>query len=329
MAELKTSVDKALMSSVAECFLKHVQSSACMTPSCGGMTGMLNDSASGDLHPEGLYPFSVADPIKLDGSGWMENDYVKGDSCEDIYKLLDDTVPVTDPETEVYAADGTSLTGRWIHTARAGGWRSDHPTYPYWHTQIPHKIDVGYIDKIVIYDTGVVVKNIFNTMFNQNTALPDVVLTNEVSLNTVTTSIVHGNNLVIIFRLGLTESVTYTDITSLYAPMAEAITEINNAGCTVVMNPPANAPTHLVEVYKQISEDFGLVYLPSSVPMDANTSTLIGGDPIYTDIRIAYWLMNEVLSSSTAEGLLMFSPNPTTHSVGEIVKHLDVEMRTP
>jgi len=325
MAELKTDVDKKLMSNVAECFLQYAKESTCLTDNCD-LTGFLNPITSGDLHPEGLYPFSIADPVKLEGSGWVKDDYVKGDTCEDIYKLVDATVPVTDPETEFYATDGTSLSGRWIHTIKASGWRSDHPTYPYWdNSPIPALIDSGIITNIVIYDKDVYFKNAFSSMFTTNVLLPPVVLATANDLAGVGTSY-NGSNQIFIFRLGLTESSVHGTADALYPIMAEAINKTKPLDAKFIMSPPVNSPQHLTEVYRQLSLDLGCVYLPSVVPIDSNT---VLTTPNYIDLRIAYWLMNEVLSTTTAGTLTMYTPNPTQFSVTDIIKHLDIEMRTP
>ena len=328
MTELKTNVDKALMSNVAECFLQYAKDNSCMDSVCNS-TGFI-EADTGGLHPEGLYPFSVADPVKLAGKGWVKDDYVKGDTCEDIYKLVDPTVPVTDPETEYYAADGKSLSGRWIHIIKQLGWKADHPTFPYWsNVTLPSKFDTGSINNVIIYDPEVYFQNTFKVLFSSNVALPTVTYSPASISSQVDSSYNTTNGLVYIFRLGLSESATYGDSLSLYPIIANAISELNSTVNTVLMVTPHNSPQHLIDVYKQISKDFNCVYLPSSIPMDANTNVLVSGDLKYTDIRIAYWVINEVLSTNICNTLTMFSPDPTHLRVTEIIKHLDIEMRTP
>ena len=327
MPELKTNVDKALMSQVAECFLKSVQENSCIDSGCidAGRTGVVD---TGGLHAEGLYPFSVADPIKLKGAGWIKDDYVKGNTCEDIYKLVDATVPVTDPEYEVYAADGQSLSGRWINVMRAGAWKSDHPSYPYWNAiTLPDKIDTGTIAKIVVYDANNYMYDTFDELFPTVAGLPYITLASANTLLHVTGSHNIIGGMIFIFRLGLAESVTYGDALSLYPAVASAVNQIKLSNSTVIMCTPHNAPTHLIEVYKQISLDLDCLYLPSSVPMDANTNATLAADLKYIDIRTTYWLMNEILSNATAELLTMYSPDPSHLSTSEIVKHLDIELR--
>jgi len=325
MAELKTEVDKKLMSNVAECFLEYAKSSTCTDSNCD-RTGLLNVNFSGNLHPEGLYPFSVADPVKLKGNGWHKDDYVKGDTCEDIYKLVDETVPVTDPETEYYAADGNSLSGRWIHVIKASGWKPDHPTYPYWsNTGLPALLDSGSVTNLVIYDKDVYFYNVFSTLFSVDASLPSVILAPANDLLGVNDNL-NSNNQIFIFRLGLLEASVHNTVDTLYPVIKDAVNLTKPIDAEFIMNEPINAPQHLSETYKQVSEDLGCIYLPSSVALDSNTGITL---PEYLDIRIAYWLMNEILSTTTAANLTMYTPDNSQYTVTEIIKHLDIEMRTP
>ena len=329
MAEIVTNIDKRLMNQVAECFLNDVKTTSCMTADCN-LTGLLNDTGSGDLNPEGLYPFSLADPVKLANNGWMVNDYVKGDSCEDIYKLLDDTVPVTDPETEIYASDGFSLSGRWLHIIKAAGWKPEHPTYPYWdNIALPDKFDNNVITDVIVYDPIPTMASTMASLFGTNADLPQVTLASTNTLSGVDNTYTSLGYVCYIFRLGLIEASTFGDVNSLYPVIASALAQISSGNRVIVMNTPYNAPDHLIEAYRQLSMDFDCIYLPSSVPMNANTNTVLISDQNLIELRITYWLINEILSKAKASTLTMFTPNSSTISVTEITKHLDIEMETP
>jgi hypothetical protein len=320
--ELQTNIDKSSVSKLAECFVLSVQEYC--SPSCNS-TGLLDDSDSGGLDDRGVYPFSVADPVKLEGSGWLIGDKVVN-SCGDIFELIDPLIPVPDPDLHKYFRDGTSREETWLNLTYNNVWQVTHPSSPF------SKLVEVITDKLQVsgysaYLTTQGTKSSIYTNLLAQLPLTTGYLVGSTFLEFTNTNItVTGVNL-LEFRLGLLEATTDT-FEELVIGIASCVNHANLSNIEVLLVTPINSPTVLIQAYKKVSIELNLPLLLSSVPIDSSTNTLVNNNSLFMQYRVTHWVLNEVLPSGSLNSITMSSPAPSDISVRAINKHLDIDMVT-